>query len=203
MRSLPPRKRIENLRKRATGEWVSVEEPGSRCRSGSPSLEGGLFGRKEAKHLQGGGGPAGGEPSVWRPRGVHPGQAMSPSQETRRLGSGRGRVGRHRLGAGSQSCYAGAPVPARPPSSGLAAPCARRGSGKGSQPQPTAGAASSPLRAAILRAKGRGQSPDGREGNNSRQWAKPNVELSLARLNGPRTCLLSHGGTDTLKSPPS
>lgn len=98
-----------------------------------------------------------------------------------RAGPGRGRVGAaqagRRLGAGSRSSHAGAPVPARPLSSH-----SRRLSPKGeSQPREAPSAASTPLGAAILCAKGwseRGRD-DGLWPIGEGQWQKSRQAIGL------------------------
>lgn len=111
--------------------------------------------REEVKHCQ-----SEGEswleksPQLWMPGGSVPRPSNGSDRALKasgRAGAGAG-WGRRRLGAGSRTSYADAPVPARPPSYGLAAVCAERGSGEENQQEQTPGEASTPLGAAILSA---------------------------------------------------
>lgn len=103
-------------------------------------------------------------------------QWVRPRGDRERKGSGQAGAGwgRRRLGAGSRSSYAGASVPARPPSSGLAALRAQGSSGEGNESQQTPGAASTPLGAAILCATGWGKRRNKEGGTtNSDQSVRP------------------------------
>ena len=127
-----------------------------------------------------------------------------------RKGSGQAGAGwgRRRLGASSRSSYAGAPVPSRPPFSGLAALCAQGSRREGSEPQQTPGTASTPLGAAILCQKGWGKRHVKEGGTtNSGQSMRPSHRKRRALIGPferrPNTfSALQRWGGNRLKSPP-